>query len=591
MTSDQLLIFGVLLVTLALFVWGKWRYDLVALLALLTVTLLGIVPWGEAFLGFGHPAVITVAAVLIVGKALANSGLVGLLTRQLSRVGTRITAQVSALTALVALLSAFMNNVGALALLMPVAVRMARKNERPPSLYLMPLAFGSLLGGLTTLIGTPPNIIIATFREDATGDPFRMFDFAPVGLGVGLAGVIFVSLLGWRLLPKREGQASRDELFRTGEYLTEVRVPEDSPMVGKSLEEVEQEAGGDVVLAGLIRGEQRRPAPVVFERIRAEDILIVTANSDFLKEFVEEHRLEFAEERELDEAILGSEDVDLMEVVVTPGSRLAGRNPKALRIRGSYGMNILAVARQGARMKERIADIRFRVGDVLLVQGPRAALFDAVPTLGLLPIAERDLSVGDPRRMVLAVGIFGVAVALAALGILGIQIAFVAAAVAAVLAGLVNLDQAYGSVDWPVIVLLGAMIPVGEALESTGAAALVGNLLLEVSAGAAPAVSVGAVLVVTMLLSDIINNAAAAVLMAPVSLAIAAGLQGSPDPFLMAVGLGASCAFLTPIGHQSNTLVLGPGGYRFGDYWRLGLPLEVVIVVVGVPLILWAWPL
>ena len=591
MTSDQILIFGVLLVTLVLFVWGKWRYDLVALFALLTVTLLGIVPWGEAFLGFGHPAVITVAAVLIVGKALANSGLVGLLTRQLSRVGTRITAQVSALTALVALLSAFMNNVGALALLMPVAVRMARKNERPPSLYLMPLAFGSLLGGLTTLIGTPPNIIIATFREDATGDPFRMFDFAPVGLGVGLAGVIFVSLLGWRLLPKREGQASRDELFRTGEYLTEVRVPEDSPMVGKSLEEVEQEAGGDVVLAGLIRGEQRRPAPVVFERIRAEDILIVTANSDFLKEFVEEHRLEFAEERELDEAILGSEDVDLMEVVVTPGSRLAGRNPKALRIRGSYGMNILAVARQGARMKERIADIRFRVGDVLLVQGPRAALFDAVPTLGLLPIAERDLSVGDPRRMVLAVGIFGVAVALAALGILGIQIAFVAAAVAAVLAGLVNLDQAYGSVDWPVIVLLGAMIPVGEALESTGAAALVGNLLLEVSAGAAPAVSVGAVLVVTMLLSDIINNAAAAVLMAPVSLAIAAGLQGSPDPFLMAVGLGASCAFLTPIGHQSNTLVLGPGGYRFGDYWRLGLPLEVVIVVVGVPLILWAWPL
>jgi len=591
MTSDQLLIFGVLLVTLGLFVWGKWRYDLVALLALLTVTLLGIVPWGEAFLGFGHPAVITVAAVLIVGKALANSGLVGLLTRQLSRVGTRTTAQVSALTVLVAFLSAFMNNVGALALLMPVAVRMARKNERPPSLYLMPLAFGSLLGGLVTLIGTPPNIIIATFREDTTGAPFRMFDFAPVGLGVGLAGVIFVSLLGWRLLPKREGQASRDELFRTGEYLTEVRVPEDSPMVGKSLEEVEQEAGGDVVVAGLIRGEQRRPAPVVFERIRAEDILIVTTDSDTLKEFVEEHRLEFAEERELDEAILGSEDVDLMEVVVTPNSRLAGRNPKALRIRGSYGMNILAVARQGARMKERIADIRFRVGDVLLVQGPRAALFDAVPRLGLLPIAERDLSVGDPRRMILAVGIFGVAVALAALGILGIQIAFVAAAVAAVLAGLVNLDQAYGSVDWPVIVLLGAMIPVGEALESTGAAALVGNLLLEVSAGAAPAVSVGAVLVVTMLLSDIINNAAAAVLMAPVSLAIAAGLQASPDPFLMAVGLGASCAFLTPIGHQSNTLVLGPGGYRFGDYWRLGLPLEVVIVVVGIPLILWAWPL
>ncbi len=593
MTADQWVVFAVLAGALALFIRGSWRYDVVALLALLAVTLRGIVPWDEAFLGFGHPAVITVAAVLVVGKALANSGVVGLLARQLARVGDRVTAQVGALTLLVAVLSAFMNNVGALALLMPVAVRMARKHERPPSLYLMPLAFGSLLGGLSTLIGTPPNIIIATFRADAVGTPFRMFDFAPAGVGIGVAGVLFVALLGWRLLPRREGQASRDELFRTGEYLTEVRVPEESPMVGQSLDQVEREGEGGVVVAGLIRGERHRPSPGPLERIREGDILLVIADPEALKEFVGERRLEFAEKRELDPGMLGSEEdeVEVMEVVVTPDSRLSGRTPKALRIRGRFGMNILAVARQGTRLKERIADTRFRVGDVLLVQGPRPALYDAIPTLGLLPIAERELATGEPRRVLLAVGIFGAAVATAALGLLGIQVAFVAAAVAMVMAGLVSLDEAYRGVDWPVIVLLGAMIPVGEALETTGGAALVGDLLLRVSAGAWPWVAVAAVLVVTMLLSDVINNAAAAVLMAPIALAIASGLGASPDPFLMAVAVGASCAFLTPIGHQSNTLVLGPGGYRFGDYWRLGLPLEVVILLVGVPLVLWAWPL
>jgi di/tricarboxylate transporter len=590
MTAEQILIFAVLAGALVLFVWGKWRYDVVALAALLAVTLPGLVAWEEAFLGFGHPAVITVAAVLIVGRALANSGVVGLLARQLSRVGTGTTAQITGLTVLVAVLSAFMNNVGALALLMPVAVRMARKNDRSPSLYLMPLAFGSLLGGLSTLIGTPPNIIIATFRQDATGEAFRMFEFTPVGAGIGVAGVLFVSLVGWRILPRREGQASREQLFRTGEYLTEVLVPEDSPLVGKSLREVEREAEHEILVAGLVRGERRQAAPAWVERVRAGDILIVSGESEDLREFVEESRVEFAEDRELDEEVLGSDDVELMEVVVTPNSRLVGRDPRDLRIRIRFGMNILAVARQGARLKERIAKTRFRVGDVLLVQGPRATLFEAVPSLGLLPIAERDLTVGNPRKAALAVGIFGAAVALAAFGLLEIQIAFVAAAVGVVVAGLISLEESYASVDWPVIVLLGAMIPVGQALETTGAAALVGDGLLDMTMNAGPAVAVGAVLVVTMLLSDVINNAAAAVLMAPVSLAIAAGIGGSPDPFLMAVAVGASCAFLTPIGHQSNTLVLGPGGYRFGDYWKLGLPLEVVILVVGVPLILWVWP-
>ncbi len=590
MTVDQGFIFGALIATLILFVWGRWRYDLVALGALLAVTLWGLVPWEAAFLGFGHPAVITVAAVLIVGRALANSGVVGLLARQLSRVGSGITAQVAALTGLVAVLSAFMNNVGALALLMPVAIRMARKHERPPSLYLMPLAFGSLLGGLTTLIGTPPNIIIATFRDANGSEPFRMFDFAPVGLGVGMAGVAFVSLVGWRLLPRRKGQVSRDDMFRTGEYLTEVRIPSGSPLIGATLESIEDETSGELLVAGLVRDDRRRPAPAAFQRLREDDILILVGQTGALREFVESGRLEFAEGRDLNPEALGSEQIELLEAVVTPNSRLVGRDARSLRIRMRHGINILAVARHGERLAERLSTTRFQVGDVLLVQGPRESLFEAIPHLGLLPLAERELRVGDPRGMILAVGLFGGAILLSALSLLPIQIAFVLAAMALVVTNLVTLGEAYSSVDWPVVVLLGAMIPVGEALETSGAAALIGEVLLSFAAGWGPAVAVALVLIVTMFLSDVVNNAAAAVLMAPIALAVAAGIGASYDPFLMAVAVGASCAFLTPIGHQSNTLVLGPGGYRFGDYWRLGLPLELVIVAVGTPLILRFWP-
>ncbi len=583
--------FAVLIGALAAFVWGRWRYDVVALLALLAVTLAGIVPWDEAFLGFGHPAVITVAAVLVVGKALANSGLVGLLARQVSRVGEGATAQIAALTGLVAVLSAFMNNVGALALLMPVAIQMARKHERPTSIYLMPLAFGSLLGGLSTLIGTPPNIIIATFRGDVVGEPFRMFDFAPAGVGIGVAGLAFVILVGWRLLPRREAGSNRDELFRIGEYLTEVRVTEDSSLVGSSLRSLGRDTKGEIMVVGLIRGDRHHPAPHVLERMRAGDVLLVEGTSEALAEFVDGLGLEFAEQRDLDEEELGSDEVELMEAVVTPTSPLVGRDAAGLAIRMRHGFNILAVARQGTRLEERVGRIRFRAGDVLLVQAPRGVLYEALPNLGLLPLAEREIRIGEPRRVFLAVGVFGAAVSLAAVGVVPIQVAFVGAAVLMVMLGLIGLEKAYTSVDWPVIVLLGAMIPVGEALETSGGSALIGDILLGMSeGGVSPAFAVGVILVVTMLLSDVINNAAAAVLMAPVALSVAGGLGASPDPFLMATAVGASCAFLTPIGHQSNTLVLGPGGYRFGDFWRLGLPLEVVIVVIGLPLILVVWP-
>ena len=591
LTTDQAIVFTTLLLALVLFIHGRIRYDIVALIALFIVTITGVVPWDEAFLGFANPAVITVAAVLVLSRGLMNAGLVEMITLRLSRVGDRPTAQVSALTGLVTLLSAFMNNVGALALLMPVSIRMARKSNIPPSVLLLPLAFGSHLGGLITLIGTPPNIIIATYRAEVTGQPFGMFDFTPVGLTVALAGFIFIALIGWRLVPKRKGPASREDLFKVKDYLTEVRVTEDSKFSGKSLQHIEETTEADVTIVQIVRGEFIRPAPYRYETLKPGDLLIVRADADDLKKFLDESGFVLGEAAEISSEALGSGDVTLMEATVRQDSPVVGKTVEEMHLRWYFGVNLLAVARQGERLRERLHRIRIQPGDVLLLQGTTGTLQEAMKALGCLPLAERGLKIGEPRRIALAVGIFGIAIAIAALGIIPIQVIFPIAAVAMVLTSLVPLREIYESIDWPVIVLLGALIPVGQALETTGGAQLIASTLLSFQGQLSVIALLVIVLVATMFLSDLINNAACAVLMAPIAISLAVGLGVSADPFLMAVAVGASCAFLTPIGHQSNALVMGPAGLRFGDYWRLGLPLEIIIVVVAIPLLLHFWPL
>jgi di/tricarboxylate transporter len=588
---ERTIVFAILGATLVLFVAGRWRYDLVALLALLSASVTGVVPAAEAFTGFGHPAVVTVAAVLVVSRGLQNSGAVDVIARLLGRVGDRLTAQIAALTGVVAVASAFMNNVGALALLLPVAIRMARRSGHAPSRLLMPLAFGSLLGGMTTLIGTPPNIIIATFRVHSGGASFGMFDFTPVGGVIALVGLAFIALVGWRLLPTRKGQASPEELFQVEDYVTELRIPEEAKVAGGMVRDIEAAGGGEVTVLGLVRGEHRRPAPSGFETLHAGDILIVEADPETLRSLVDSLGVRLEESKGLGPEALGSDDVTLVEAVVSPRSLLEGRTPRSLNLRWRHGVNILAVARQGARLRERIRDVRFRAGDIVLLQGRTDALPDVLATLGCLPLAERGLRIGVPRRVLLAVAIFGAALAAVTARVVPAQVAFAAAGVAMILAGLLPLREAYESIDGPVIILLGAMIPVGRALETTGGAQAVADSLLALSGQLPPVGTLAVVLVGTMFLSDIINNAAAALLMAPIAISVATGLGVSSDPFLMAVAVGASCAFLTPIGHQSNTLVMGPGGYRFGDYWRLGLPVEVLIVAVALPLLLRFWPL
>ncbi|NUQ38967.1 MAG: SLC13 family permease [Caldilineales bacterium] len=588
---QQIVVFLVLVATLGLFVWGRWRYDVVALLALLAVTIAGVIPGDQAFAGFGHPAVITVAAVLVLSRGLQNSGVVALLAKPLAHVGEGATAQVGALSGLTAALSAFMNNVGALALLLPVAIRMARKSNRSPSLLLMPLAFASLLGGLVTLIGTPPNIIIATFRAETGQAPFRMFDFTPVGLGVAVAGLIFVTLIGWRMVPQRKGTGSRSDLFEIGDYVTEVHIPANSALAGKRLRDLGQISDAEVVVIAVVREKRRHINPSGFEALRSGDLLVVQADPEDLHELIEAAGLELTgSPKRGEEALDLGEHSSLMEAVVMADSPIVGETARSLNLRWRYSVNLLGVARMGARIHQRLRDIRFRVGDVLLLQGPAATMTQTLASLGCLPLAGRGLNLGAPRRVGLGVGIFGGALLLAAVGLLPIQVAFVAAAVAMLLTNILSLREAYESIDWSVIVLLGAMIPVGQALEVSGGADLIAQATLAAAGQLPPVVSLIIVLVATMFLSDLVNNAAAAVLMAPIAISVAYGLGASVDPFLMAVAIGASCAFLTPIGHQSNTLVMGPAGYQFGDYWRMGLLLEAIIVAVAIPLITLFWP-
>lgn len=591
MTAPQAISFLILGATLALFLWGRWRYDVVAMLALLAVVLTGLVPASQAFAGFSHPAVVTVAAVLIISRGLQNAGIVDLVVKALSVLRGRENLQLTAQCAVIAFLSSFMNNVGALALMLPVALRNAYKDGYPPAKTLMPLAFASLLGGLTTLIGTPPNIIIATFRADQSGQAFGMFDFTPVGVAIAVAGLAFLVLLGWRLIPYRDRDGENEDAFAIEDYLTEAEVSDESKAIGMTVLELERLADEDVAVVGVIHDGERRPAPSSLRRIRQGDVLMLRGDAEALKAMIDGAGLRLVADAPIARDDLKSEDIDLVEVVVRPGSRLIGATASSANLRVIHGINMLAIARQGHRLAERLSQVVFRSGDVMLLQGPRKELPEIIARLDCLPLAERSLGIGQQQRLVLATLIFLAAIVSVVAALLPVHIAFSAAATALVVTNIVRPPEIYNAIDWPVIILLGAMFPVGGALENTGGATLVAEGLLKLTGHANTVWALAVLLVATMFLSDVVNNNATAVLMAPIAMKIADQLHANSDGFLMAVAVGASCAFLTPIGHQSNTLVMEPGGYRFNDYWRVGLPLEAVIVLVGLPAILWAWPL
>ena len=590
---EQYIVFGTLIMALVLFVQGRPRYDLVALMALMAVALTGVIQPEDAFKGFAQPAVVTVAAILILTRGLANAGIVDVLTDALDSVGDSPFLQVLSLTSLVALLSAFMNNVGALALLLPVSMRMAERTRVPASILLMPLAFGSLLGGMMTSIGTPPNLIIAGFRNDVKGVPFEIFDYTPVGLGVTIAGILFISLIGWRLIPRRRGAASSDSLLVIEEgYLAELRIPRTSSLAGKTIRELRQIVDAEFTVVASIHDDYRRNNPGADTVVQEGDILLVHADAEEVESLDGSMGLELVGSKDVSTRWLGPDGVILAEAVIKNTSPMVFRELPSINLRSRYGVNLLAVARQGSRVEQRLKRISFRPGDIILIQGTEEMIDEAAQAMGWLMLAKREPRMElDPHTPFLAVGIFGVAIAITSLGLLPAHLAFPAAAITMILTSLLTLRQAYEALDWPVLILLGALIPVGEALEVSGGARTIADQVTSLSGGAGAIGTMVLLMIVTMLLSNILNNAAAAVLLAPVALGVASSLGVSADPFLIAIAVSASSAFMTPIGHQSCTLVMGPGGYKFTDYWRLGLPLQVIVLVISVPLISIFWPL
>jgi di/tricarboxylate transporter len=589
---DQGLLFGILFVLFAFLIWGRWRYDLVAFVALLAAIIVGVVPADQAFSGFGHPATVLIALVLIVSRGLTNSGVIELVATRVIDASRALWGHIGIMATVSGALSAVMNNVAALALLMPVDLQAAAKAGRSPALTLMPLSFASILGGLVTLIGTPPNIIIAAFREKTTGEAFAMFDFAPVGGACAVAGIIFVALIGWRLIPKSRTEVDAGaELQALKEYITELQVVEDSKAISEEVSALDETAEvNDIQILGLIRNGQRLPGIARRRVIAAKDILVIQGGPEGIEAFAGALGLGYVEHVDGHEVLEG-QDLEMNEVVVPPGARVEGRTVAALHLLRRYGVSVLGVSRQGVRFRERLARITILPGDILLMLGSADSLAEATQHLGCLPLAQRGLQFIQRKLAWLAIAIFVAAILLASFGLVYLPVALGGVVAAYVVFGVVPIRDVYGSIEWSVIVLLGALIPIGQAMETSGGTGLIAGELVDLSEGYAPWVVLTLLMIVTMTLSDVMNNTATAVIAAPIAIDVAGRLGANPDPFLMAVAVAASCAFLTPIGHKNNTLIMGPGGYRFGDYWRMGLPLEILVVAVGIPMILIVWPL
>lgn len=590
--SPAVLLLIILLGTLALFVWGKWRYDVVAFIALAAVTACGMIPYDRVFSGFSNPAVITVVCVMMLSEAISLSGILDFIVRGVTPLIKRPTMHIAVLCILAAVLSAFMNNIGALAIVLPIALKTSRDSGRSPSLVLMPIAFASALGGLLTVIGTPPNILISAYRETLTGHAYNIFDFTTVGGAIALASIIFIIVAGWRLVPERIKSSSKDaDDFSINGYLAELKIQHGTKFEGISIDEFEKLCNNEVLITGVIRNKRKHLALSDSEILHAEDILIVEADPKDLEKLINKGGVDLVLDDSLGLTDLKSDKVQLLEAVIPAGSYMIGRTIKSMRLRYRFQLTCLAFSRQGTVMKARLRDERLRAGDVLLLQGDVRSARENIVSLELLPLAERDINIGSNSSLWMPITIFMLAIACAAFKILPIEISFMMAVLILVLTKNLPLRNVYSAIEWPIIMLLGAMIPVGQAMQTTGGTKLITQNILLLAPHLSPAWLLAGILLITMTLSDLMNNAATAVVMAPIAANIAQSLHVSVDPFLMAVAIGASCSFLTPIGHQNNTLVMGPGGYKFTDYLRLGLPIEIIIMLIAVPMLMHVWPM
>ena len=590
MTTPQYLSIALLVAMMAMFVWGRFRYDITAMLALLAGLALGIVKPKAAFTGFSDDIVIIVGSALVISAAVQRSGMIERALALIAGRVTRIRTQLFVLTASVGVTSALVKNVGALAMLMPAAFQMAKKNKASPSVFLMPMSFASLLGGLMTLVGTSPNIIVSRVRQDMVGQPFRMFDYFPTGFGLLVIGLIFLRF-GYRLLPRdRRGVPTMGEALDIKDYVTEVTIGEGSPAIDETVDQFTDRHDGDITVTSVMRaGMRSEPRP--WMTLRQGDTLILGGEPDVLERVIATNKFALAgSERDVPED-RKDDEIGVIEAVIATNSPLIGRTASRMQLQRRLGVNLIAVSREGERLTHRLGGTVLRAGDVIVLQGPLSLLPERLAELGALPLAERALRLGNSGRGVLPVAILALAMIATATGYVPVAVAFFAAAALILAIGALPLAEAYASVEWPILIMLGALIPVSDTLRTTGASQILATWLAHVAADLPPWGAVALILVAAMAVTPFLNNAATVLVMAPIAAVFAHDLGYRPEAFLIATAMGAGCDFLTPIGHQCNTLVFGPGGYKFGDYARLGAPLSLLVVLVGTPLILMVWPL
>lgn len=591
LTLPQILSFSVIALMMAAFVWGRFRYDLVAAGSLLLALAVGVVPMDKAFSGFSDDIVIIVGSALLVSAGVARSGIMEFAIQRLAPNVSSVRAQLALLVITVAVLSAFVKNIGALAIMIPIAFQFARRSNVSPSAFLMPMAFASLLGGLMTQIGTSPNIVVSRLRGELTGTPFTMFDFTPVGLALTGMGCIFLILFYW-LVPQRERQdVSLHEALDIKNYAAEARVTKDSTVVDKSLGELLKIAAGDTVITSILRSEGLRIAPLPDAVLRVDDILLIEGSQDALDRLVAQSKLSLGDNRKPAKQNGAGSEMTAIEAVIGESSSLIGWSAQRLLLYDRFNVNLLAVSRKGERLDQRLGSITLRLGDIVLLQGNKNTLPEFLREFSLLPLVERPVLLGSVRRGIVPVLILLAAMGSTALGLLPVQVAFFAAAVMMVLFKVIPVRDIYRSLDGPILVMLAALIPVSDSLRHTGATDVIASALAEFGHTLPSYGALGLILVAAMAVTPFLNNAATVLVMAPIAAGFAQNLGYRPEAFLMAVAIGAGCDFLTPIGHQCNTLVMGPGGYRFSDYPRLGLPLSLLVIVVTVPLLMIVWPM
>jgi di/tricarboxylate transporter len=598
MTFEIAEVLIILAIAIVLFASERIRVDVIAIMVMLTLLFTGLVSIEEAFSGFSSPAVVTVWAIYIVSAGLMYTGIADFLGRRIMRVsGTEEWRLILVIMTTVGVMSAFMNNIGATAVLLPAVIAIGRELKVPASKLLIPLAFGSLLGGVTTLIGTPPNLLVSQALGAAGFEPFTLFDYTPMGLIIMVSSIAYMVLIGRHLLPVRQQDQGENlvEDYKLKNYLTELKVLPDSPLIGMGLVESRLGQEHGLTVMGIIRDGSVRLGVMPDAQIRSDDLLLVRGPLDKLLSLEESLGIAIDPHFRMSETDLTSPDSMVAEVVVSQKANFIGQNLVQIDFRKRFNLTVLAIRHHEEAIVDRINRVPIELGDTLLVHGrpEHVENLEQLPDFLVLgPVAVAlDKEHRRTDKAPYALVIFLLMIGLVATGTIHISAAAVLASVLMVLTGCLTMDEAYRSVEWQSVFLIAGMLPMGIAMANTGTAQYLSDLIISLVGDYGPQAIMIGLFVLTTIITEFMSNAAAAVLVAPIAISAAAQIGVAPYAFVMGVGIAASNSFLFPIGHQASVLVYGPGNYRFFDYTKVGLPLTILIWILLIIFLPIFWPL